>query len=508
MVVDGRDRRGGAAALPSDRRYPMNILHVASEIFPPVKTGGLADVVGALPVAQADRGHDVRVLVPGYPAILQAGRDWQPIFTDADLFHGGPAQLLYGRADGVPVPLYVLDCGARFYRQGDPYRGPDGADWPDNLERFAALAWAAARLGLGGDPFWQPDLLHTHDWQAALAPAYLRTLGADGARPPTVLTIHNLAFQGRFPTDRAATLALGSMTDSGGPAEYYGTLNFLKAGIVLSELVTTVSRTYAEETCSPGMGQGLDGLLAGRGADYRGVVNGIDDAQWNPLTDPHLPQVYDAASVGPGKAAAKAAVRSRFGLASDDDGPLAIVISRMTYAKGLDLILSALPGLIDQGWQLAVLGSGEPWMQDGFRTAAATYPGRVGVQIGYDEGLSHLMQGGGDVIAVPSREEPCGLTQLYGLRYGTLPVVRRTGGLADTVVNADAAAVAAGTANGFAFDDATPQAVAGTFAWVAETYANRGLWRGLQATAMVADHGWGSVAADYDDLYRDALSRG
>lgn len=485
----------------------MKLLHVASELFPLVKTGGLADVLGALPGAQQDLGDEVRVLLPGYPAVLAAGRDWAPVFTDGDLFHGGPAQILFGRADGVPVPLYVLDCGARFYRPGDPYRGGDGNDWPDNLERFAALAWAAARIGLGADPLWRPEILHAHDWQAALAPAYLEVLGRGAPRPATVTTIHNLAYQGRFPVDRAPVLGLGGLTDSGGPAEYYGSLNFLKAGISMADRVTTVSRTYAAETASPGQGQGLDGLLADRGPDYRGIVNGIDRDHWNPLADPYLPQVYDAASVGPGKRAAKAAVQARYALDQDPQGPLAIVVSRMTHAKGLDLILAAMPTIVAQGWQVAVLGSGDRSMEDGFRAAAGRFPGRVGCVIGYDEGLSHLLQGGGDVILVPSREEPCGLTQLYGLRYGTLPVVRRTGGLADTVVNADPPAIAAGLANGFSFDDATAEAMAGTLAWVLDMYRNQGLWRGLQATAMAADHGWPAVAALYSNLYAEIAPR-
>lgn len=482
----------------------MRVLHVASEIYPLVKTGGLGDVMGALPAAQARIGVETRVLIPGYPAVLDAIREQRRILTDPDLFHGGPAQLLLAQVEGIDVPAYVLDCGSLFHRPGNPYIGPDGHDWGDNLARFAALSWAGAAIGRGGDPSFTPDIVNAHDWQSALVPVFS---ARDGGGARTVMTIHNLGYQGRFPLDGAGILGVpGSWVGPMGPLEYEGGLSLLKGGIGFADCVTTVSPTYASETRTPTYGQGLDGVLRERGSAYGGILNGIDAELWNPSSDPNLPQAYGVDDRATGKAAAKAALQTAFGLPTDPDVPLLVVVSRLAWAKGLDLLLHCVPDIVASGAQLAVLGSGDPGLEDGFRQASNHHPTRIACRIGFDEGLAHLMQAGGDLIVIPSREEPCGLTQLYGLRYGTLPLARRTGGLADTIVNADSDAVAAGTATGFLFDFATVEALAGTIRWAVDVWRSAEIRAAMQQTGMLKDSSWPSAAEAYVDLYQQIMT--
>lgn len=483
----------------------MRVLHAASELYPLVKTGGLADVAAALPAALARNGVDARVILPGYPTVMEALGGAETIFADINLFGGGRARLLRGRLDGVVVPAYVLDAPGHFDRPGNPYLGPDGKDWPDNHLRFAALGWAAARIGGGADGGWRPDIVHGHDWQAGLAPAYLAH-GEGGARPRTVLTIHNLAYQGRFPPESFAALGLPSSAWAVEGAEFYGGVGFLKAGLWYADRITTVSRTYAKEIQTPAHGCGLDGLLRGRADDLVGIVNGIDLDVWNPGGDPALPEPFGVDDMS-GKAAAKADLQRRMGLRVDQDAPLFGVISRLTWHKGLDLLLDALPGLAGQGAQLALLGSGDAELEAGFAEAARAYPGKIAARIGYDEILAHRIEGGSDVIMVPSRAEPCGLTQLYALRYGSLPLVRGVGGLADTVVNAEPENVAAGTATGFVFRDATVEGLAGTIAWACALHRDHDVWQSMQRAAMEADFGWPKAAREYEALYRDLIGR-
>ncbi|HET8728628.1 MAG TPA: glycogen synthase GlgA [Alphaproteobacteria bacterium] len=483
----------------------MRVLHAASELFPLVKTGGLADVAAALPPALADQGVDARILVPGYPSVMAEAGDMRPMLTDGDLFGGGKARLLAGRLDRVGVQAYVLDCPGLFDRPGNLYTGPDGRDWPDNHRRFAALGWAAARLGgafgPAGDPGWRPDIVHGHDWQAGLAPAYL-ALGGAGTR--TVMTIHNLAYQGWFPAAVLPELGLPPDSFRIDGVEYYGGVGFLKAGLHYADRLTTVSRTYAREVQAPEHGAGLDGLLRVRAGDLVGIVNGADYAVWNPETDPALPRSYSACTPD-GKADAKATLQARMGLPVEPHAPLFGVVSRLTWHKGLDLLLGALPSLVDRGGQLVLLGSGERGLEDGFEAAAAAWPHRVAVRLGYDEVLAHLIEGGADVILVPSRTEPCGLTQIYALRYGSLPLVRRTGGLADTVVDATPENVAAGTATGFVFDDATVEALSAAIASACTLWQDHDLWRALQQTAMHADFSWARAAREYAALYSELI---
>ncbi len=490
----------------------MRVLHVVSEMYPVVKTGGLADIAGALPPALAARGHDARVLIPGYPVVTAAIEQSEPVMADDALFWGGPARILLTRLKGVAVPTYVLESAGLFDRPGGPYNMPSGENWPDNHLRFAALGWAAAWLARARDGVeatgdwgaspWRPEVVHCHDWQSGLAPAYIAMEG-DG-RPATVMTIHNIAYQGFFPADRFGDLALPAEAFAVHGVEFWGGLSFLKGGCFYADKVTTVSPTYAGEIQGPDAGTGLDGLMRNRaaGSDLVGILNGVDHAVWNPATDPHLAATYDADSLH-AKAANKVALQRRLGLAEDPAAPLFGMVGRIATLKGSDLVLGAVPRLVGNGCQLAVLGTGFEDLIHGFRSAEHANRGRVVAYIGHDEALAHLIYAGSDVLMVPSRGEPCGLAQLYSMRYGTPPLVRRVGGLADTVVNADPWHVADGVATGFVFNDATADALAGTIAWAAEMYRNdHATFVQLQRTGMARDTSWLKAAGEYEALYR------
>jgi starch synthase len=476
----------------------LRVLSVASEAFPLVKTGGLADVVGALPGALAPLGIEVTTLLPGYPAVLDHLSGAKLVQRWPDFFDGGAALLSAGAAG---LRLLVLDAPHLYRRAGNPYVDADGRNWPDNAQRFAALAFAAAEVGRGLAGVDAPDVVHAHDWQAALAPVYLRFGPGPRTKPPaTVLTVHNLAFQGLFPAGLLAALRLppDSFTIAG--VEYYGRIGFLKGGLALADRITTVSPTYALEIQGSEMGMGLDGLLRHRADALTGILNGIDTAVWDPATDPHLAARYDAHRLDQ-RAQNKAALRRRFALADDAPGPLFAVVSRLTAQKGLDLLLAALPRLLAEGGQLALLGAGDADMQDAFAAAAARHPGRIGAMFGYDEAVSHLIQGGADAIVVPSRFEPCGLTQLIGLRYGAVPIVARVGGLTDTLIDANDAALAAGVATGFQFTPVTAGALEAMLARAARTFRDVALWRAMQQRGMAADVGWQRPARHYAELY-------
>ena len=475
----------------------MNLLFVASECTPFIKTGGLADVIGAVPKALAAEGVSVRVLIPAYPALSDHIASGTQVAQFDDLF-GGRARIIAAQADGLD--LLLLDAPHLYDRAGSIYLGPDGQDWHDNDLRFAALSYAGAQIGVGCLDNWTPDVINAHDWQAGLVPAYLRQ--HDGPTPPVVMTIHNIAFQGVFDATRLGALGLNADMFTPDGVEYYGKISFLKAGIALSRKVTTVSPTYAAELLTPDFGMGLDGLLRARQSDLSGILNGIDLDVWNPATDPALVAAYSAKSMK-GKARNRAEVMSRFGL-TDGDGPLFCVVSRMTSQKGLDMLLDCLDDLVGHGAKLALLGSGEPGLERAFIDASNRYSGSVGTIIGYDEDLSHLMQAGSDAILIPSRFEPCGLTQLYGLRYGTLPVVARTGGLADTVIDANEAALLADCATGFQFAPITSTMFAHTIARACELYLQPKIWGAMMRRAMRHPVGWDLSAAAYLDVYTAA----
>ena len=479
----------------------MKVLSVASEAAPLIKTGGLADVAGALPAALAAQGVAVTTLLPGYKSVLaklgkmRAVHKWEALL-------GSPARLLAGKLG--EHPLLVLDAPALFGREGGPYADGSGRDWEDNWRRFGALARAAADIAGGAVKGRSFDLVHAHDWQAGMVPAYLRLAPLPGARPvPSFMTIHNMAFQGYFPADIFPELGLPPAAWSVDGVESYGGVGFLKAGMQLADAITTVSPTYAGEIRSVEFGMGLEGIVLARSNRVHGILNGLDTAEWNPATDPHL-----AARFTPGKLAARArtkrALEQEFGLEAGD-GPLFIVVSRLTWQKGMDVLAEALDHLVGIGGRLALLGSGDAEIEQRFHNAAARHPGRIGVRIGYDEALSHRMQGGGDAILVPSRFEPCGLTQLYGLAYACVPVVSRTGGLADTVIDANPAALAAGVATGVQINAVNPSALASGISRAAQLYHQPGAWKRLQINAMKADFSWRASGAAYAALYRQLI---
>jgi starch synthase len=479
----------------------LKVLSIASEAFPLIKTGGLADVAGALPLALPREGVEMRTLLPGYPAVKAKLEGTEPVHVYPALM-GGPARILAGRAAGLD--LFILDAPHLYDRPGSPYLGPDGRDWPDNAFRFAALARAGADLAKGVAPGYAADVAHAHDWQAALAPAYLHFDG--GARPGTVITIHNMAFQGHYYGDLLGALGLPASAMNVDGVEYFGGIGFLKAGIRLADRITTVSPTYAREILTPEFGMALDGLLRTRAAFVDGIVNGIDDEIWNPETDATLPKTYSALRIED-RVVDREGLQTRFGLAHEADAPLFGVVSRLTSQKGLDLLLACLPGLVERGGQLALLGTGEPSLQQGFAAIAEAYPESVGCVIGYDETLAHLIQAGCDFLVVPSRFEPCGLTQLCALRYGAAPLVARVGGLADTVIDANEAAVTAGVATGVQFYPPDIGALDHAISRAFDLYRDPELMRRLRLNGMRADVSWRQPAKRYATLYAKLASR-
>ena len=472
------------------RRVLGRVLSVASECVPLIKTGGLADVVGALPAALAEVGWDMRVLLPAYKVLRPRLDAMDEVWVETGLF-GGDARVLAGEVAGMQVLL--LDAPHLYDRDGGPYSGP-GGDWYDNARRFAALSWVGARIAREGLAGWKPDVLHAHDWQAGLAPAYLAYGGAGGVG--SVLTIHNIAFQGWAPAQALAELRLPVEQFHPAALEYYGALSTLKAGLVTADRITTVSPNYAAELMRPEFGMGLQGVIAQRADMVTGILNGVDTALWSPEAEP-IP--YSAKAMQ-GKAANRKAICAEFGL--DVPGPLAILVSRLTDQKGIDLLAETIPDFIAGGGGLIVLGSGDPVMETEMRGLALRHPGRVAVQIGYDEALSHRLFAGGDAVLVPSRFEPCGLTQMYGLRYGTVPVVSAVGGLADTVIHASPAARAAGVATGIVFHPVDGLAFGQALRGLLGLFADKASWTNVQQNAMKQSVGWEASAAAYAALYQ------
>jgi starch synthase len=475
----------------------MQVLSVASEVFPLIKTGGLADVTGALPAALKHHGVSMTTLLPGYPAVLQALENPDTCHTDKNLF-GGEARLITGKAKGLDV--LVLDAPHLFARPGNPYSGADGKDWPDNAQRFAALSRVAAEVALGRAAKLKVDVLHLHDWQAAIAAAYVRYADGVSHRPATVVTVHNIAFQGTFPSSLFSTLGLPPHAYAVDGVEYYGSVSFLKGGLASADRITTVSPTYAQEITTPEFGMGLDGLLRERRGIVSGIVNGIDDDTWNPESDKALTKTYNAKSLA-SRSENKRALEKRLGL-EPGDGIIHGVVSRLTWQKGLDLLAEHLDWLVGTGARLVLVGTGEAAIEGAFKQAAARHKGRIGVSFAYDEGLSHLIQGGADTMLVPSRFEPCGLTQLYGLRYGCVPIVARTGGLADTVIDANVAALSSGVATGFQFSPINAETLQTVLTRAHVLYADKNAWSGLQLRGMAQDVSWKASAAAYAALYK------
>ena len=480
----------------------MRVLYITAELYPWVKSGGLGDVAAALPPALIEEGIDVRLLLPGFRGFLDAFPGITDIARLTTPFAAERVRVCLARLPGSESLAYLVDHPAFYDRPGNPYAGPDSSDWPDNHRRFGLFGWIAAELARGADPGWRPDILHGHDWHTGLAPAYLAARPPAAGHVPTVFTVHNLAYRGPFPGTIFPELALPPEFFSIDGVEFFGTVSFIKAGLFYSDRLTTVSPTYAREIQTPAFGWGLDGLLRARNNVLTGILNGVDPRFWDPRHDKNLPQTYCTEDAAAGKRAAKAVLQRRLGLEPGDGGPLHGAVSRLTPQKGLDLVLAGLPDLVTGGGQLALLGSGDDDLEQAFRAAAEQYRGRVGVAIGYDESLAHLIIGGSDVILVPSRFEPCGLTQLYALRYGALPLVRRVGGLADTVVDATATSLAEGVATGFAFDDDSPSALMSAIGRATELFREREIWQRMMRRAMTRDFSWAAAARLYAGVYR------
>jgi starch synthase len=481
----------------------LRILYVTSEAYPLVKTGGLADVSGSLPAALRHLGEDVRILMPGYPQVLEKLRNTRALIELKWLPMVGNVQLVIGEMPDTGTSVIAIDHRELYQRDGGPYLDSNGQEWADNPLRFGILSRIAAILSSKASPLieWIPDVVQINDWQGGLAAAYMHYSGAPCAK--SVLGIHNLAFQGNFAPEWVERLGLPREGFTLEGFEFYGQLSFLKAGIYYADKIATVSPTYAKEIQTAEYGFGMQGLLAHRSRDIVGILNGIDVQEWDPARDPHLPQNYNSGALKK-KSVVKRALQQTLGL-EQSAAPLLGVVSRLTHQKGLDLLLQCAPTLLEQGCQLAVLGGGDPALEQGFEQLARQYPHQVSVTIGYNEPLSHLIMAGVDMFIMPSRFEPCGLNQMYGLRYGTPPVVRKTGGLADSVHDTTEASLKNGTANGFVFDLATAEDLLATIRRALGYFADSKQWRRIQKNGMATDLGWDHSAQAYLELYRSLL---
>lgn len=481
----------------------MNVLFASSEAHPLIKTGGLADVSGALPKALRDLKQDVRLILPAYQELL--ARIPAPREVARLTLPGGadPVRILETVLPDSRVPVYLVEAARCFDRPGNPYTGPDGRDWPDNAQRFARFCRAIVeiaqdRAGLG----WHADLVHCNDWQTGLAPALL---SLEDPRPATVFTVHNLAYQGLF--DRAAfqELDLPYAWWSMHALEFHDRFSFIKGGLVFADWLTTVSPTYAREIRTAEYGCGLEGLLSHRADRLSGILNGADYTQWDPAGDALLDAHFNRHALQ-GKATNKQALQRQFGLPAEPRLPLFAHIGRLVAQKGIDLLLDMLPELMQRPLQLVILGSGQADLETALRRAQSQFPDRLGLRIGYDEALAHRIEAGADAFLMPSRFEPCGLNQIYSLRYGTLPIVRRTGGLADTVTDVRAATLDNGSATGFVFEEARPQALLATIDRALGLYRDKAAWTSVVKNAMAQDFSWTRSAQQYLALYGDLIT--
>jgi len=478
----------------------MRILFAASEAYPLIKTGGLADVAGSLSRALVNAGEDLRLVLPAYGAIKSNLAKARTLLqTSVD---GQPVALLQTILPGSRVTVWLVDCPPLFERPGNPYVNPEGEPWPDNDLRFALFCrvivmLANDRWGLG----WEPQVVHLNDWQTGLVPALLRT---QRRRPATVFTIHNLAYRGIFDHDSFTSLGLDPALWHYQALEFYGDYAFIKGGLVYADRITTVSPSYAREIQGRDFGEGLDGLLSERANVLSGILNGIDTRDWNPGTDPHLSENFNRQHLEH-RAANKSALQLEFGLEEDAGVLLLGLVGRLVTQKGIDLILDALPRIMSMPVQLVILGSGDPELEGRVTQAAADFPGRLGLSIGYNEALAHRIEAGCDAFLMPSRFEPCGLNQMYSQHYGALPIVTPVGGLRDTVVNADEAAIHNGTATGFVMPTVNGKGLLATLARALQLFETRPeTWRQMQRTAMARDFSWGRSAQAYRELYEQA----
>jgi starch synthase len=495
----GERANGGTIAYdcglpPTRENIDVHVLSAASEFFPLVKTGGLGDVVGALPKALTEFGIKTTTILPGYRSVLEALTGLQKI-ADINLL-GEQAEICAAVHDGQSILVVV--CAALYDRAGGPYLGEDGTDYPDNWKRFAAFSLATAMVAAGETGASAPDILHLHDWHTGLAAPYSKRMNPT---LPVVMTIHNLAFQGQFSAQIFGDLGLPTSYFSSQALEYYGGISFLKAGIIFADAITTVSPTYAREILVDGMG--MEGVLLERRDSLRGIVNGIDMDVWNPMTDTYIAANYDAGSIKR-RAINKADIENRFGL-SNDSGALISVVSRLTWQKGIDLLAPILPGIVDRGAKLVVCGQGDAALINPLIHAASRYAGKVAVFVGFSEDNAHLLHAGSDIVLQPSRFEPCGLSQLYALRYGAVPIVARTGGLAETIIDANEAAAGARVATGFHFQPGSVEDLYHAIDRALIAYEQPEFWGSLQSRGMKADFSWRRSAGEYSRLYAELL---
>jgi len=482
----------------------LSVLFVTPEVAPLIKTGGLADVSGSLPAALMHAGLEVRVLVPGYKPVLEGVKSKGKLASFPALGEMPASQLLASKLPSG-VPLLIVDCPALYDRPGGPYQDNSGNDWSDNAQRFGLLSYLGAVLGGPASPLsWRPRIVHCNDWQSGLAPAYLHFMPGETAR--TVMTIHNLAYQGIFPLQMGNRLGLPPSALSAEGVEYYSNMSFLKAGLYYCDHITTVSPNYAREIQREPLGMGMQGLLAHRAGSLTGILNGIDTDAWDPETDPYIARYYNASRLL-AKLDNKRALQERMGLGVDEKLPLLGSIGRFTDQKGLDLLLGIAADIVRLPAQLAVLGSGDAKLQDGFLSLARAFPGRVAVQVGYDEGLAHQIEAGADIFLMPSRFEPCGLNQMYSQRYGTPPVVHDTGGLRDSVVDCGPDTLTDKTATGFVFEPMTQDAFLVAVQRAVAAYHDKKIWRQLQKNGMSRDFSWDASAQRYISLYESLLDR-
>ena len=480
----------------------LPVLFATSEVAPLIKTGGLADVAGSLPPALMHAGVEARVIVPGYKQVLEGVKSKGKVAAFPALGEMPPSQLLAGKLPSG-VPLLIIDCPQLYDRPGGPYQDTSGNDWSDNVLRFGLLSYISAMLGSPASPLsWRPRIVHCNDWQTGLAPVYLHFMPGDKAR--TVMTIHNLAYQGIFPPTTGSRLGLPPSSFSPNGVEYYGNMSFLKAGLFYCDHITTVSPNYAREIQGEPLGMGMQGLLAHRAAALTGILNGIDTDAWDPETDPYIARYYNASRL-PVKLENKRALQERLGLVVDEKIPVLGTIGRFTHQKGLDLLLETAPALVELPAQLVVLGSGDAKLQEGYSSLARTFPGRIAVHIGYDEGLSHQIEAGADIFLMPSRFEPCGLNQMYSQRYGTPPVVHDTGGLHDSVVDAVPQTLNDKSATGFVFSPMTTAEFSSAVQRAVAAYQSQKIWRQLQKNGMARDFSWEASAQRYISLYESLV---
>ena len=480
----------------------MRVLFSTSEVFPLIKTGGLADVSGSLPTALQNLGVDIRILVPGYPAVLSKLTNLRAIasFDNLPVIHN--AALMMGTIAETQVKVMVIKAAQLYERDGGPYADASGLEWLDNPLRFGILSKVAAILSGPDSPIsdWRPDIVHCNDWQTGLTPAYMKLVEHSSAK--SIISLHNMAFQGCYAPGWLSTLALPHTSFAVEGFEYHGQLSFLKAGIFYADAVTTVSPSYAKEIQTATFGFGLEGLLSKRGNEIKGILNGIETDEWNPETDVHLVKKYSAATLT-GKKLVKVALQQKLGLQIEASAPLLGVVSRLTHQKGLDMLVPILQELIDAGCQLALLGSGESLLEQAFVALATSNPSKVSVTIGYNEPLSHQIMAGCDMFVMPSRFEPCGLNQLYGLAYGTPPIVNATGGLADSVIDTNIITFKNKTANGFVMSEASSTSLLHCIKQALNVFNHdASAWKQIQKNGMTQNLSWDKSALEYLAVYQ------